>query len=648
MKAKSTNELVSLVQSKNFVEINKLTVDELVKVMKKLSDAYYNSGIELVSDSVYDQLRDLLEDKDPDNPYLFEVGAPVKGTKEKVKLPFEMGSLKKITPLRGDLDRWISKYDGSYIVSDKLDGASVQLYKNKDGQVFLYSRGKSTEGQNISHLIPFVVDKKAVDNLPEGACVRGELIISKKNFKTISSYMKNVRNAVAGLVNSKTVDKKVAKITEFVTYSVLNPRHTKSEQFKLLKKWGFTMADYVIFKTLSLDKLSEYLTVRNEKSNYKIDGIVVVDNSKVYKHEGGHPEYAFAFKMTTDDQVAETKVVKVHWEVSMDGYIKPTIQIEPVELCETTNTYATAFNAKFIVDNGIGKGAKIKIVKSGAVIPYIYSVISPSKTGPEMPDYDYVWNDTKVDIKVKKLVGKVKTTVIIKLLTHFFKEIKVKYMSEGIITKIVNAGYDSLSKILLADHHKLANIEGLGEKSVKKIFDEIDRAFAEMDLATFMGASHKFGRGLGVKKIQEIISVYPNILNNKWDDDEFVENIKNVDGFSDKLANLFVENYGQFIEFYNEISKIKDLTRFKHIEVKKKGKLFKDQHVVFTGFRDKDLEKYIVDNGGKVSTSVSSNTTILVCKDGADQSSSKFQKAKKLGTKILTQSQFEKEYRLKK
>ena len=77
---------------------------------------------------------------------------------------------------------------------------------------------------------------------------------------------------------------------------------------------------------------------------------------------------------------------------------------------------------------------------------------------------------------------------------------KIKYLSEGIITKLVNNGYDTIPKILKAKKASLSKIEGLGDKIITKIYDEIDRAFEEVDLQTFMGASHKFGRGLGRRK----------------------------------------------------------------------------------------------------------------------------------------------------
>jgi len=652
MTKRNINELIKLVQSDYEKHANKLNPEELVKVLKKLSDAYYNTGEPLVSDNVYDELRDMLEEKDPENPYLEEVGAPVKGTKKKVKLPFEMGSLTKIKPNTGALEKWVKKFRGPYIVSDKLDGASVQLYKDKDGKVMLYSRGKSIEGQDISHLIPYVTSKESVKKMPNNSSVRGELIISKKNFEKLSSYLKNARNAVSGLVNSKTVDLKVAKLTELVAYSVLQPRDIQSHQMKLLEKWEFKVVSYKKVKKLDEESMKKYLLERKKESEYEMDGLVCVDDSDTYEKTGGYPDYAFAFKMLLKDQTALATIVKIIWNPSMDGYIKPTIEIKPIDLMGVTVTFATAHNAKFIVDNNLGPGAKIKIVRSGDVIPYILQIVEESKSGkPQMPNCEYKWNDTEVDLIVKNPDANIKKIITIKQMIHFFGSMKIKYLSEGIITKLVNNGYDTIPKILKAKKEKLSKIEGLGDKMVDKIYDEIDRAFAEVDLQTFMGASHKFGRGLGKRKMEEILNVYPDILNQNWNNKKMTEKILEVSGFATKLAQTFADNWDEFKKFYNEIGKIKDISRFENVDLPDdesdsdaQEQELEDEKIVFTGFRDGGLEKCIKKMGGKVTSTVTGNTTILVHKDGADKSSSKFQKAEEKGTKILSQSEFIKKY----
>ena len=659
-KTRNLTDLLALVKSDHKKNSKKFTIDELVKVLKKLSDNYYNSDKTLVDDNVYDDLKDLLKEKDPENPYLDEIGAPIKGTKEKIKLPYEMGSLAKIKPNTGDLEKFELKYTGPYVISDKLDGASVQLYKDKNGTITLYSRGNGKIGQEITHLLSFLIKDSVIKKIPNNTSVRGELIISKNNFKKISSYMKNSRNAVAGLVNSKTIDTKIAKITQMICYSVLYPKYKQSEQMELLKSWNLDVVPFITMKKLDEDYLEEYLLERKANADFEMDGLVCVDDSKPYVQTGKYPEHAFAFKMLLNDQTAVVEVVDIEWDVSMDGYVKPRVKIVPVDLSGTTITYATGFNAKFIHDNKLGPGSSIEIVRSGDVIPYILKVLKSSKSGkPSMPKFKYNWNDTQIDIIVDSSEKHVTKVIKLKLLIHFFSTMGIKYLGEGILTKFVDIGLDSVQKILSAKKKDFNNMNGVGDKMLTKIYDEINRAFQEVDLAVFMGASHKFGRGLGVRKIEEVLELYPDILKQKWSKQEMTEKMIQVPGFAEKTATLFADNFEEFKNFYDDIKKIIDISRFEK-SFKTNGlvesstnstnltdaKIFNGEKIVFTGFRDQILEKIIKSKGGKVSTSVSSNTTIVVHSDNPDTSSSKYKKAIELNIKLMSITEFKSKYKI--
>lgn len=636
---KSTlNELIE--NPKKFGE--KLTIDKLVSVLKKLSDVYYNTGTSLVSDAVFDKLKDVLQKREPKHPYLSEVGAPVKGTKNKVQLPFPMGSLDKVKPTEGKLEPWIKTYPGPYVLSDKMDGGSVQLYKNEKGELKMYSRGKDVEGQDIGHLIGYVnIPKKAIQNLPNSTSVRGEFVISKANFTKITDK-ENARNTVAGIINAKTPDLKIAKLIDFMTYAILSPRELQSKQMETLEKWGFDVAPYKIVNSLTEQYLMDYFKERREKSKYEIDGIVCVDNSKVYVNEGGFPDFAFAFKMDLDEQQTIATVVDVIWDPSMDMYLKPVIKIKPVKLVGVTVTYATAHNAKMVVDNKIGVGAEIKIIRSGDVIPKILEVIKPAKE-TKLPTMKYKWNKTNVDFVIVNPDPETMRLVNIKRSVHFFKTIRAKYISEGIITKMAKHGYDTVFKILEVNRSKLETIEGIGNKSVTKIFAEIEKAMAKVSLAVFMSATHEFGRNLGSRKLQEVINKYPNILTDKMSQDELKENVMTVPGFSDKLASKFATNLEKFMIYYNRITKLYDLTRFLVIKKTTVGTRFKDNTIVFTGFRDEELKQYIINNGGKVTDSVSKKTTIVVY-EVVSSGSAKITDAKKMGIQTMSRKEFKDKY----
>jgi NAD-dependent DNA ligase len=629
---------------------NELTVDELVKLMTKLSDAYYNTDTSLVDDKTYDILFDILKEKDPDNDFIKIAGTKVKATRRKVNLPYPMGSLDKIKPNEGYLEPWLKKNKGPYIVSDKLDGVSAQIYRTPKGKLEMYTRGEGTYegniGEDITHLLEYI-NAGEVENIPKDGSIRGELIMSRENFDKIKDKYKNSRNTVSGVVNSKVFDKNIAKMIDFVSYSILNPHYKQDEQMKELKKWKINVVTYKIYKELTEKILEDYLKDRRKNSEYDVDGIVVVDSSKSHELKTGNPTYAFAFKMILDDQYTIATVKEVVWEVSMDSIFKPVVEIKPVNLVGTTVSRATAHNAKFVDDNKLGKGAEIKIIRSGDVIPYIMEVVKPAKKA-DMPDVPYIWGDSEVDIFVdysKKIPQEIKDQVTMKLLTYFFRTIGVKYLSEGIMTKLVDAGYKSVSEILGADKEELTEIDGLGTKIIEKIYKEIDDKMKEVELHVFMSATHAFGRGVGERKLREILRKYPNIIHEKVSKKELTEKILQVEGFSDIMTSKFVDNLEEFKNFCDKINKVYNISHIiKKKEEKVIGNKLKDQIIVFTGVRDKELERNIEDNGGKVTTSVSKNTTILIHADDDDKNSSKYKKAVLFEIKTMTITEFKKKY----
>lgn len=629
-----------------------LSDEDLEKLLRKLADAYYNTGVPLVDDNVYDILYDILKDRDPSNPFLKEAGSKVKVNRKKVELKYPMGSLIKIKPNEGNLIPWLKKYHGPYVISDKLDGVSAQIYKTSSGKLEMYTRGKGDEtgnvGEDISHLLKYI-NVGDMDSIENEFSIRGELIIKRKDFDKIKDEYKNIRNTVSGVVNSKTLNVKLAKLINFVAYAILNPELKQEEQMKKLKKMEINCVEYKIVKKLDEKVLEDYLKERRTKSEFDVDGVVIVDSAKVYPLKAGNPDNAFAFKMVLDDQFTIAEVVKVNWDYSMDSYCKPTVTIKPVELVGVTITNATAHNADFVWKNKLGPGAQIKIIRSGDVIPKIMEVTKQANN-PQMPTIPYIWNDTEVDILIdytKKIPQEVKDRVLINLLIHFFSTLGIKYISEGILTKLVSNDYRTVGDIvgaIIDNDEELNDIDGIGDKLIKKISKEIETKLDKAELYTFMDASHIFGKGIGSRKLKEIIKVYPDIMMDRSLKKELKEKIVKIDGFAELTAGRFVDNLEKFKKFYDDFNEIYDISHMVQITTKKtkSSTKFNDEVIVFTGIRDNELQKQIENFGGKVTTSISKNTTILITSDNPDTGTEKYKKAKQLGIKIYTISEFKK------
>jgi len=631
-----------------FETIQKLSVDELEKILIYASDKYYNEE-PVISDAIFDILRDFLQNKSPKSKVLKKIGAPVK-SKDKVKLPYYLGSMDKIKPPSSKLEQWITKYKAPYIMSDKLDGVSALLvYKNNN--INMYTRGTATEGMDITPLLRYIKSIPSYEivmqylkehKMGNMIAFRGELIISKHKFiKNWQSTMKNARNAVAGLVNSKKINPELARDTSLVLYQIIDPLYNITKQFEIINELGFKLVHNKTSNILTFDKLSKYLLKRREKSKYIIDGIIITNDDIHPINIDGNPEYAWAFKDVLEDQKAITKIIDIEWNQSKDSYIIPTLIIEPVNIGGVTINRITGNNARFVVDNKLGIGAKVEVIRSNDVIPKIEKVINGVDV--KLPDMKYIlWNINNVHLIY---TGNFTEQIDIKNIYYFFKTIGTVGLGEQNIEKLYNEGYDSILKIIKLTTDDIIKIEGFKIKSAQNIVDAIKKSTTNIPLYLLMAASNKLGRGIGIERIKDVLEKYPNLLNeyNKYSEIEFINMLRLIDGFEEKTSKLFATNFKKFITFYENIKNY--ITVEMSISKSQTGKL-SGLKIVMSGFRDKVLENIIEKNGGNITSVVSKNTNILIIKDESVMSTTKVIKAKDLGITIYTLNNFYKYYKL--
>ena len=650
---------------KNPTEILKsLSQDDVANIIQQANKSYYNEKNPVFSDNLYDMIKDYLEELNPKHPILKHVGAAIEDNKRKEILPYHMGSLDKIKGDIKDIEKFKVKYTGDYIVSDKLDGNSAMLQVIK-GIAKLYSRGDGTVGQNTSHVMPFINHVPDLSKQKTELTVRGEVIIGKAAFDKIKHKGQNARNTVAGMLNAKIPEVEVARAAEFVAYELIQPKMEPKEQMEHLKKLGFKVVDHKLVKESNLtnDKLSEILMNRREVSEFDIDGIVVIHN-KTHKYvEEGNPTYGFAFKSIHTMEKAEVIVSNVEWNLSKDGYLVPTVLFAKVALDGVIIKRATGFNGKFIKDNKIGPGSKIVIIRSGSVIPYLQEILSPSETGEAlMPDVEYIWSKSGVDIMLSEEGKKDNEDVKIKNLENFIKKIDIIGLGPGNIKKMFDSGIDTPKKMFAATVKDLLKVEGFKDKSATKIYEALQSRKDDMDCITLMDASNVMGRGLGSKKIDLIIDAYPDILKTRYI--PTVSELITLKGVENTTATLFIKNLPAFFKFIDDNDlKCKEKVTIKlvipvaaadndvagpsGVGVKAAAKpMFIGEKIIFTGVRNKELENYLIARGAEIITSISKKTTLVIAKD-ADENSGKIKKAKELDIPVIQIDTFIKKHKIK-
>ena len=637
-----------------FIKKNKKA--DIIALLMKADDAFFNNDDVVIKDDIYDIIKDYMKTKYPKDKYFKRIGADVKN---KVLLPYYMGSLNKIKDSEDEIAKYSAKFPGWYRISDKLDGVSCMLVYTH-GKIKMYTRGNGTEGQDISHLLSYVNgimsplygDELQIFGLYNNTeiAVRGELIISKENWEELGKMGKqgaNPRNTVAGAINSDILNKDILTKIDFVAYSLVHPKLIDGID-KLQNMPQFNTVYSTGTRFLKLENLSKILERRRVESEYVIDGIVIEEATKYYEvDKGKNPEHAFAFKSIHTLEQVEVIVSKVEWNVSKDMYMKPTVMFNEIDLDGVKIKQATGFNASYIVKNIVGPGSRIIIIRSGNVIPHIHSVLTPSANGlPSMPGVEgvnYKWNDTHVDIIMLNKDGDKNRDFDIKNLIYFMKTASIENMGPGNIAKIYDAGFDDIKKIANITKADLLNVDGFKEKTATNIMNALS-VLKNMDCLILMDASNIMGRGFSYKKIKLITDAYPSILihdkkNREITNKLTVSDLTSVDGIAETSAKLFLENLPKFYDFYDNLGiKCKGVDTDTNAPAKKNSSIMNTNIVgksfVFTGFRDKDLEAYIIRMGGFIKTSVSKNTDYLVVADLNDNSG-KVDKAKSLGVPII-------------
>ena len=621
--------------------LNNINLPKLLEIKNYLDDLYYNSDESFVEDEKYDMLVKKIKELDPTSD--IKVGATLREGENRIDLPYWLGSADKITPEDSDeLHRWLKKnHSKFYIVMEKLDGVSCLLIKQKN-KLFLYTRGDGLIGADISYLSKYIQN---IPDISEDIAIRGELIMEKKLFddkyrekNTNGKVYKNSRNMVSGIIGGKSYREGLKDIL-FIPYEIINDNISLScySQLKQLKKIGFRTVEYKKIEDLNMKSLIELYSEFKSFTKFNIDGLIVESNELYDRNTDGNPNYLFAFKMLSTDDIFETEVLKIEWNISKWGNLKPVVILNPVKLNDITISRATAHNAKYVEENNLGKGAIIKVTRSMDVIPYIVEVVKGSEF-PEFPEIEYVWDKNHVNISTVEP----QDIMCIKLIASFFEKLNIKYISEATVKKLFENGFNNLMKIISATKEELMTVPTIKEKSAERIYTNIREGLKNVKIGTLIGASGVLGFGIGRKKMDSIFLNIPDIfkLYKKKTKKEMTEIICNVDGFSELTAEKIVDNLKIANLFLKTIKKYVTIKEDERVSSDMNGQKF-----VITGFRDKNLEDEINKRGGKLTTTVSKNTTaLIVLSKNSEKSTSKLQNAMKLGIEIYEKSEFIKKF----
>lgn len=618
-------------ETSSVADLSEKVAKELLTITK---DAYYNSASPMITDAQFDSLEQYVATKFPSLSPQANVGAVPRGRTH--KLPIKMGGLIQVYN-GSQLESWRTNGD-VFVVSDKLDGNSVLLHYEDGKFVSAFTRGDGLVGKDITRHVQLINFPKQIP-VSGVVDIRCEGIIAIDTFDEVvakSKAYKNARNTVAGVFNALEPKAEILPLFHLVAYQLIGGdpiQINKQEELKKLEKFGFNVVRYDVVSRadINTDTLTNMLNLAKSASRYELDGVVIdIDSAEQrakMRSSSLDPEYARKFKINAES--VESTVVDVEWTISKDGYLKPTIIVEPVDLLGVTIRRATGHNARNICELMICPGARVEIMRQGDVIPGINSVIEQST---EVEDYnqwfesslnevadEWVWNDTGVDVI---LADSDNDSVRLRMMIHVLTMLEIDQMREGNVIKMFDNGFETFEQLLDADSGDF--IEAMGSNGTIA-YMSFAKKIQNISIEELMVASGLFGRGMGRKKLRKALEAV---------DGEFQQlkniNIASIEGFQDKTASKVVNALDQFTAFYYRVSDKITLAPFRtDIDGK-----FSGQVVVFTGFRDSSLKATLIELGAQVVDSYSKKVTLVIAKD-PNEGSTKLKKARENGAKII-------------
>lgn len=608
-------------------------VDNLVKQLQEYNTAY-RAGDSIISDAEYDILVEQLEELDPTNPFLDTIGIQIVDKERERKLPIPMASMNKVKSIEL-LHDWARLKNipltTNVVLTPKFDGLSLCVDETNNKAT---TRGDGQNGQASDEHYKLITNhlKKDIVFSPFFAFTYGEVMMSKTAFnQKYAANFANPRNLVAGLINNKQATESL-KDTAFIKYgAVLKPEFkdkfsTKHEILNALNNCQEIQVPWI--GTTIGDLTEEFLvnTFKEWSTDYELDGIILeIDDLKLQEQLGrersGNPCWARAFKSPQFEQSAITTVTGISWNISKQGYLKPTLHIEPVRLDGVTVSNVTGNNARFVKDMGLGVGAKIRVVRSGMVIPLVKEVIEPVEF--VIPNIQNIgWNENEVELVTLTETNEQK----FKQLVSFFEILGVENASEGVFAQLWEAGYQSVKQILELKPSNMEKLEGFGKRKAEIVYNAIQSKIKDVELSKLQHATGIF-KMLGSKKLAllEQFSTKPTL-----------QQVMDIEGFAEKSAQAYLDGYDKFFDFIKDLPiRISEKKETEKLSNELEGKSF-----CFTGVRCKDLEPIIESKGGKIASGVSKNLTYLVAKDPGS-GSSKLVKAQELGVILLSVQELE-------
>ena len=653
---------------------------QLVEAINRANHLYYVLDAPEISDADYDQLMEALRALEADHPELQSPDSPTQRVGAGPAAQFavvqhRVPMLSLANAFSGDalrawherISRLVGREIKDFTIEPKIDGLAIMLRFENGRFTIGATRGDGSRGEDITANLRTIrsVPLGLNDAPPPYLEVRGEVYLSQAAFQKINderaaagqSLFANPRNCAAGSVRQLDSRITARRPLDVFIYALgeaegWQPR-TQWEMLEAFRTWGFK-TNPNNRRAESIDDVVKACAEwehRRESLDYEIDGVVVKVNDLDLQSElgavGREPRWAIAFKFPPVQATTVLKSIEVN--VGRTGSLNPYAVLEPVQVGGVTISQATLHNEDDIRRKDIRIGDTVLVHRAGEVIPQVIGPIL-TKRPPTAVPYELPKMCPRCGSPVVRTEGEAMARCTggfarcvaqrFELLKHFVSRgaMDIESVGEKLAWSLViehHLVYDP-SDLYQVSREQLLGLERMGEKSAQNVLDNIEASksrsltrvlyalgiryvgyqTAEL-LARAFGTMDRL-RAATQEEIEKVEGVGPKIAESVYAWFREAENLRMVD----KLATAGVNMTEDAVTLSGPLAGVT---------------------IVVTGRLERhsraQIEQRIKELGGVVGDSVSKKTSYLIA---GEEAGSKLDKAKKLGTPIISELDFDK------
>ncbi|NNE31369.1 MAG: NAD-dependent DNA ligase LigA [Winogradskyella sp.] len=653
-------------------------IQSLREELRQHNYNYYILDNATISDYEFDLKLKELQTLEAANPEFFDANSPtqrVGGTITKnfktTIHDFRMYSLDN-SYSKDDLLDWENRIkkmvDGQvqYTCELKYDGASINLTYKEGKLLRAVTRGDGVQGDDVTANVKTIntIPLQLKGDYPDRFDIRGEIILPLEGFLRMNAEReanneepyRNPRNTASGSLKLQDSAEVAKRPLECLLYSIKGNNLNIQTQFEGLEKaraWGFKVPKEAKLVN-SIDEVLEFVAywdTHRHNLPYEIDGVVIKVNDLYQQDELGFtakaPRWAMAYKFKAEQ--VSTRLNQITYQVGRTGAITPVANLEPVQLAGTVVKRASLHNADQIEKLDIREQDEVFVEKGGEIIPKIIAVDLSKRPQASEPTR-YITHCPVCNTELERIAGEAKhycpnytgcPPQVIGRIQHYIsrKAMDIEGLGGETVSLLVKEGLVSnYSDLYDLTANEIVPLERMAEKSAENLIKGVE-ASKQIPFERVLFA-------LGIRYVGETVAkkLAKHFKSIEALKTATVEDLISVDEIGERIAESVVE-------FFNDENNIQIIERLKshgiqlEISAEKlasQSEKLKGLSIVVSGVFEtvsrNELKKLIEDNGGKVSSSISSKTNYLVA--GNKMGPSKREKADKLNIKILTEQDF--------